>query len=345
MKGLFFATLPKSGTSFTHSTIASITGLEIPAWMLDSKKMAEWQTGVCCDRRWYWASGEFSSCRLEKEGLRRSLAKPQVITSHLPASHHNLHTLAECGVETVSVLLRDPRDATVSWVHHLRKHGPATAPHTSHFQYLPPAYFEWDLQAQMEFGIATFLPQAVDWVESWLFALTRQDFPGLQANLYYYDELRSRPRQYFRRLLGGHGITQYDESGIQQPKPGENHFRKGNHASWKEEFPESWHSWASQLLTARLGQAFADAAKACPLLGRARGASEAGDSQGATRALEQHLYQFPQSELGWKLAEEQLGIVRGEVDPEVARQCDSAARQFLLPAASLDKFVQGVAAA
>jgi hypothetical protein len=53
------------------------------------------------------------------ESFRR-LTHGYLCVSHCVATHHNLCVLRDAGFERASVLVRDPRDNTVSWTYHLR---------------------------------------------------------------------------------------------------------------------------------------------------------------------------------------------------------------------------------
>jgi hypothetical protein len=91
----------------------------------------------------------------------RRLSTGYVYASHCAATYHNLCVLRDAGFERASVLVRDPRDSTVSWTHHLRALGPSMEAYTSLIQQLPPGYFDLPHGDQLAFQVRTFLPAAV----------------------------------------------------------------------------------------------------------------------------------------------------------------------------------------
>ena len=76
----------------------------------------------------------FVSERLLLDTLRR-LTHGYLHQSHCGATYHNLCVLRDAGFERATVLVRDPRDSTVSWTHHLRAMGPGMVNFNSLIQY------------------------------------------------------------------------------------------------------------------------------------------------------------------------------------------------------------------
>jgi hypothetical protein len=192
--------------------------------------------------------------RLLLESFRR-LTHGYLCVSHCVATHHNLCVLRDAGFERASVLVRDPRDNTVSWTYHLRAIDPGMIEFNSLIQQLPPAYFTWPHQTQLAFQVRTFLPAAVNWIEGWLSAATQAE-PPVQVQFVSFDDLRRNPTALVESVLKFHQIRDYDLSKVQPPEPGKRHFRQGKSGVWREEFSEEDRQFAASLMGNRLESLF-----------------------------------------------------------------------------------------
>jgi hypothetical protein len=212
-----------------------------------------------CNRGDAIATGVFNSERLQLDGLRRLLPHGYVIAAHAAATYHNIRTLQDVGIRKVTVLVRDPRDNTVSWTHHIRALGPGARDYNSFIQHLPANYYDWPHAMQLAFQVRTFLPAAVNWIESWLGAAARGE-SDLDIQIVYFDELKSNPVRMFKRVLTFHEVKNYDLSRIEPARPGVRHFRQGQHDTWRPEFSEADRTFADNLIGDRLDRAFERAA-------------------------------------------------------------------------------------
>lgn len=289
---IFFVSLPKSGTVFTWQCLHEVSGLRIPDFQL-MDGWHEYSAGSDFACPELYACGDYNTQLLRPENMGR-FAQGYIFGGHMQASYHNMRVLKGAGIDRISVLLRDPRDAFVSWVHHLRKLGPSARNYHSRIYHIPRDYYDWSLQRQFEYQIRTFLPVTVNWVEGWLdyYASADRDVDVLFV---YYDELKRDPARYVRRLSEFHGIGPVDTSRIPSAEPGKLHFRKGEHEQWREEFSERDQRLVDELMGDRIVRAFDSAARAhrgqsqaCAELGRGRPARAAS---AALRALRE----FPNS--------------------------------------------------
>jgi hypothetical protein len=255
---IFVATLPKSGTEFIWGGIRDATQLVAPDYLADRKFMREYFSGYC-NRGEVMSTGVFNSERLLCDRLRRFLPHGYVLGAHAAATHHNLRTLQDAGFRRVTVLIRDPRDSTVSWTHHTRALGPAVRDFHSFIQHLPADYYDWPHASQLALQVRTFLPAAVNWIESWLGAVAQND-GRLEIQIVYFDELRSNPARLFKRVFEFHEVQGCDLSKIEPPRPGVRHFRQGQHDSWRGEFSEADRAFADNLIGDRFERAFERAA-------------------------------------------------------------------------------------
>jgi hypothetical protein len=252
-RSLFIATLPKSGTEFLSGAIRDATQLISPMAQWDEDLVRAYLSGYC-NREDIYSTGVFVSERLLLEPFRR-LMHGYLCATHCAATHHNLCVLRDAGFERASVLVRDPRDNTVSWTYHLRTLDPGMIRYNSLLQQLPPAYFTWSHQDQLAFQVRTFLPAAVNWIEGWLGAVTRTEQP-VQIQFISFDDLRRDPTALVESVLKFHQVGDYDLSKVQPPEPGKRHFREGRSGSWREEFSENDREIAASLIGNRLERLF-----------------------------------------------------------------------------------------
>ncbi len=249
---IFIATLPKSGTEFVWGGIADATGLRKPA---AAPAYVSAMLSGYFNRADVISTGIFTSERLVLSGVSRLAPNGFAFASHCMATYHNLCTLRDAGFTRATVLLRDPRDATVSWTYHVRALGSAMRNFASMIQHLPIDYLDWSHEAQLAFQIRTFLPAAVNWIEGWANAAADQS--ELAIEFVWFDAIRVEPSKTFRKIFEFHGVAQYDLTKIGPPEPGKRHFRKGESGAWHEEFSDSDKKFADDLIGDRIERAFA----------------------------------------------------------------------------------------
>jgi hypothetical protein len=238
-----------------------------------------------------------------------------VLGLHAPANYHNLRTLGDAGVRRITVLVRDPRDNTVSWTYHLRALSPEMRPFNSFIQHLPPDYHDWSHPEQLAFQVRTFLPSAVNWIESWLDAAAAGELP-FEIQIVYFDELKRDFARCFARVFAFHGIGSYDLARIQAPTSGERHYRKGDHDGWRTEFCESDRALAQSLIGHRLQAAFDRAAARHPDHAAAAAAEDVGDDVAAFAHSVSLLRQFGAFRPGWDRLERVLARRGVAIDRE-----------------------------
>ena len=215
----------------------------------DPDLMRRYFSGYFEDRR-SLSTGLFTSERYLLDGVRSAYSQGCVIGTHAPASHHNLSVLRDAGISRVTVLLRDPRDSTVSWTYHLRSIGPDLRNFHTLAYHFPLDYYDWEFKQQLSYQVKVFLPAAVSWIESWRDA--SEHMPELSIQLVGFKELAETPQDMFRRVLSFHGIKNFDIGRIPKPEPGQRHFRAGRSGDWKSEFSTADAVLAESLLGGRL---------------------------------------------------------------------------------------------
>ena len=145
--GIILNTLPKSASVYILSKLSG--GLKIP--------------------HRYIHIGRFPD-NLIVPDLTKELARGGMIAqSHFPAKGHNLVTLQRCGIDRIIVHVRDPRQAMLSWVHHVIKRRSRQHPELVGIDVLPPeSYFSLPLTDLITWHIENYLPVQIKWIEDWL---------------------------------------------------------------------------------------------------------------------------------------------------------------------------------
>lgn len=331
---LFFVTLPKSGTTYTWQTLAELTGLDTTPKTEDGQPWDRYWAGEEFCIPDLYSAGDFTSQMLRPEALGRFLPSGYLFGAHMLPSYHNVTALKAAGLSKLTVLLRDPRDATVSWVYHMQKMGPETRAYHTKIYGIPVDLWDWPHDRQMAFYVRVWLPLAVNWVEAWLeyYADPQRE---LDIQLLLFDDLKIRPRRYFERILAFHGNTARSWDPVKPPEPGRRHYRSGRHGDWQREFRWDDRALSDLLLADRLQRAYRRAAAAHPDMQAARALLDAGDSRGAARHFLGVLRDFPHAVAAQDGVAAALGLEeRPDFSVEAA---DATAALFIRPEAALEE--------
>jgi len=277
-ESVFFVSLPKSGTVYTWYTLEAMTGLRMPQFHL-MRGWPEYTKGLDFACPELYACGDYNTQLLVPTRMRRFL-RGYIFGAHMQASYHNMRVLKDCGIRRITVLLRDPRDAFISWVHHLRALGPTARDYHSKIYHIPRAYYGWPAEEQLNWQLRAFFPVIVNWVEGWLDYCASED-REVDVLLVFYDELKRDPIRYVRRIAQFHGLENVDYAKAIAPREGELHFRRGEHEQWRDEFTAEQCRLTDALMGERLLDGFVRAARRHEAFRRAEAALEAGDAEAA----------------------------------------------------------------
>lgn len=273
-ESLFFVSLPKSGTVYTWTCLRDVTGLRIPDFhLLEGWKDYNAGRDFSCPD--LYACGDYNTQLLRPNQMKLYL-KGYIFGAHMQASYHNMRVLQEVGIRRISVLLRDPRDAFVSWVHHLRQLGSAARDYHSRIYHIPRDYYGWSIERQFDFQSRAFLATTINWIEGWLDYYASGE-RKIDVLFVYYDELRSDPEAYVRKLVAFHQVPGADYSKVLVPEQGKLHFRKGEHDQWQVDLSPSNQALAADLLGDRIITGFDRAARSHPGFAAAQGALDRGN--------------------------------------------------------------------
>lgn len=206
-------TLPKSASVYIANTLAQ---------------------GLGCTVR-SLSNGYFPRDYVDVRRLSAFCKTGGVAQEHLDASVVNLRILASY-VRQLVVHIRDPRQATLSWAHHLLRLyrerqelllvtvDPA----------LPDDYFNWDFQRQLDWQIQYHLPACIDWIQAWLHAEYGNN--PLQIMFTSFEDFLANQKTFFAKILKFFGISTSGFKHVELNKSSAVNFRRGEQAEWKRVF-------------------------------------------------------------------------------------------------------------
>ncbi len=330
---IFFVSLPKSGTVYTWTTISKLTHLNIPEFHL-LEGWSQYNSGSDFSCPKLYACGDYNTQLLLPHNMQY-YSEGYIFGAHMQASFHNMHVLEESGYDRIVVLLRDPRDALVSWVHHLKNLGPSSRNYHSKIYHIPCDYWEWSLADQFHYQIRSFLPTITNWVEGWL-AYYADPNRKMDILFVLYDELKRQPLNYFKKIMKFYQIHQVDYTQIPEVAQGQLHYRKGEHEQWREEFSPQDQSLVADLMQDRIKKGFNCAALHHHSIAIYNRAIQKQSYHEAAVAALSALQQFPNSDHGYQLffsALTHMGIDTTSLQDDVTRHLRSLAIEdyFKLP--------------
>jgi len=132
--------------------------------------------------------------------------------------------------------LRDPRQALLSWVHHLDwiTGGDDESISVLYFApRTPPGYFQLSLSRKIDWQIDNYLPQLIDWTERWVDIADRGMIPSLITE---HNDLRLNKRAFFDAIMAFHNFD-LDYALPDLPMGmDETHFRRADPTEWRAVF-------------------------------------------------------------------------------------------------------------
>jgi hypothetical protein len=231
--GILLNTMPKSGSVYIQKSLAKILGCRT----LD-------------------AGNRYAL--IDQIGLRdaRALVSGGYVgQSHLAPSLENLQILQHYKLKMV-LHLRDPRQALLSWVHHIDwlSGGREAEEHLLYCAPRPPAgYFASSLSDKIDWQIEHYLPQLVAWLTRWMEVVDLQTIPILVT---HQDALRIDERALFDSILAFHGLH-VDYALPELPRTlRDTHFRRADPTEWRQTFTPEQDALATALIPEALRQRF-----------------------------------------------------------------------------------------
>jgi hypothetical protein len=201
----------------------------------------------------HFSLGLFPDCTLVRSRVQAVAAGGVIVKEHLAPTPHNLEILAGAGLGRVVVHLRDPRQATLSWVHFARDDINKRLMAPLWRKIVPPAQvLKQDLAAQIDWSLDSYLPHLTDFLEAW--SAVEQAAAGPEVLFMTFEAFLEQPAAYTERVLAFHGIP---SSAFRQEAEAEVvHLRKGQSAEWRDVFTAEQRERAWSLIPPALAERF-----------------------------------------------------------------------------------------
>jgi hypothetical protein len=212
-QGILLNTMPKSGSIYVAMSLKQILGLDFM----------------------YLGNGYALIDQIGVQNTQTFSGGGFVSQNHLAPSPVNLQILQHFKLKMI-LHLRDPRQALLSWVHHLdwvtscSDRSPLLlyfAPRT------PPGYFEFSLSRKIDWQIENYLPQLIAWTEGWVEIADRGTLPIL---ITHQNDLRSNEKAFFDAILVFYQFDLgYALPNLPKTRDGA-HFRLADPTEWRRTF-------------------------------------------------------------------------------------------------------------
>jgi hypothetical protein len=204
-------TMPKSASIYLTKTVAASLGVEYSLVSL--------------------VHGFFPTYFMMPAALESFSRGDVVRQEHFDPSPINLAICARY-IDRIILHVRDPRQATLSWTHHLNRDYLNAPPYMHGTIHQPPTDFgSWSFQSQLDWHIDRHLPSLVAWLRQWVAVEATSPLKILWTR---YEELVNDERGFLDRILAFYGIRG-DGIDLRSPnKTIECHYRCGRSDEWKE---------------------------------------------------------------------------------------------------------------
>ena len=225
---IVIVTIPKTGTEFIRRTLdkkLDIEGMPI-------------------------SEGEWPNLLTSEYAVGQCLKTSAMAVTHLQCTPYNMFVLKNKGIKKLVVQVRDPRQVTLSWLHHLEKIRFESNFRPEYFNV--KNYFELSFEEKLDYQLKYELPEFCAATQRWLDLESNDDF---DVKFMTFNYLKAQPQKYFQEIYDFFSI-QGDVGEIDAPKPGKANFRKGQEDEWKSVFSDAQKAQASRLISSQLKDRF-----------------------------------------------------------------------------------------
>ncbi len=179
-----------------------------------------------------------------------------IMKEHIPATPHNLSTLAANGVKRIVFHVRDPRQATLSWAHFVRDDVSMRLMAPIWRRIIPgKAVLEQDLAAAIDWSVERYLPLLVEVIEGWQ-AVERDRPHGIEVLFMEFETFRRDETDYLDRVLAFYGIPKDKWQAGRSDEAEVVHLRKGEIDEWRRVFSPAQAAAAAAGLPDALAERF-----------------------------------------------------------------------------------------
>jgi hypothetical protein len=161
------ATLPKSGTVYVQKCCEGTLG-------------AVHHRVVC-------PAGNVRDDIIAEALFRLSEHPRAVIAEHIPANAWNLSLLRSSGIDRITLLVRDPRDALVSWWRHLERSDirlPWIIAHLSSSGPMSTHYYDLSPEGRLADLITCMFPAMQEWLAAWGATIDRAPYGSADIHVH-----------------------------------------------------------------------------------------------------------------------------------------------------------------
>ena len=176
-----------------------------------------------------------------------------VVTNHLSAKAYNFQNLAKEGLTKIIVHVRDPRQALISWVHHLDNELDKRTEREKNIFHDPDYNPGWSLEKKIDYHLPGWMRFAAEWLEDWQKVAISPD-DGMDVLFTTYEDFVLDERQYFKQIFHFYDLPlEYlKDLKIEKPKPGELHFRTGKINEWRNILTSAQQETATSMIPASI---------------------------------------------------------------------------------------------
>jgi hypothetical protein len=131
--------------------------------------------------------------------------------------------------------VRDPRQVTVAWVHHMRRYNDAE------FRYfapkynppLPPEFRTWEVPQQVDWAAHNYMPGKLQWLEDWVTAL--DSHPPIPVMVTKFEDFVEDQRSFFCRISDFFDVCEIRVPSMDKQSAAALHnFRRGSVDEWRD---------------------------------------------------------------------------------------------------------------
>jgi hypothetical protein len=227
---LLVATMPKSGTYFISRMLSQ--GLQVSERNI--------------------ANQYFPYDRIRFPEMKKLAEEGGVSQDHFDAHPYNL-TLLGHYFDRIMVQVRDPRQATLSWVHFVDELEISEETYKFIYPVLPRKFFEQPLQQRLDWAIEKWLPLLVEWTRGWVDAEAQGP---LKVKITRFEDMIRDESAFFDELLDFFAVPRGRFMRPAIARDRSTHFRKGETDEWRSVFTPAQIEAARRCIPADLAARF-----------------------------------------------------------------------------------------
>lgn len=158
-----------------------------------------------------------------------------IAKEHIPATPHNLDSLAACGIRKLVLNLRDPRQASLSWAHFVKSDVSMRLLAPIWRKIVPPRQvLDSDFPLLLDWVIERYLPLSLTWIAGWTEEMARGDAATVRVHAARFETFREDPVTYFSELLD---FLEIERAAFSLTATAETvHLRRGATDEWRSVF-------------------------------------------------------------------------------------------------------------